>query len=330
MNILCIGGWLTGNSAILDYLDGSEEISYVRSDFDLLRQENGIYDLINTTDKSKKLKIASKLYFQVLNDLYNSVKFRISLYTKYIFKGRSYRRNKLIFRRYDSSILFNIYFLFIIIRFILRLKIKHDINEVNYWSSWVKNSAYIMNKKKTNICLYCNPIYANYTKNDYNFTWCKIFTPFKVICVYRNPYDQLADILRIDGHLQTEPYRFFDNTSDHNPAKRVLTVMKSLHKMRIDLSNKLTSDKLLIISFDDFIKHNQLVSNKINNFLEIEESSFIKNKYLKFNFKMSEKNLGFGAKNEKLKNFMDEYPGIIEEIIEMYNETKVLKQTFRI
>jgi hypothetical protein len=140
----------------------------------------------------------------------------------------------------------------------------------------------------------------------------------------------LADILRIDGHLQTEPYRFFDNTSDHNPAKRVLTVMKSLHKMRIDLSNKLTSDKLLIISFDDFIKHNQLVSNKINNFLEIEESSFIKNKYLKFNFKMSEKNLGFGAKNEKLKNFMDEYPGIIEEIIEMYNETKVLKQTFRI
>ncbi len=328
MNILCIGGWLTGNSAILDYLDGSDDISYIRSDFDLFRQENGIYDLVNETNEFKKPKIEWTLCILTLNELYRSIRVSVGLYTKYLYKGRKYRENELNFRRYNASILFNIYFLLKLNGYIMGRRIKKNFNEVDYWGRWIKNAAYLMNKKKTKFCLYCNPVYANNLNISSNSTWWKIFTPFKVICVYRNPHDQLSDILKINGHLQTEPIRFFGNTNNDTPAERVLKVLKSIHRMRIDLSQNLTSDQLLILSFDDFISHNELVKNKINSFLGIDENNYINETNSKFNLELSKKNLGIGATDKKLQNFMNENTDFINEIVDMYKETKALKQTF--
>ncbi|PSU26663.1 hypothetical protein CTM88_15970, partial [Photobacterium aquimaris] len=54
MNILFIGGWFSGNSAILDYIDKYKNIKYIKSDFDILREAGGIMDMILLIDKAQK------------------------------------------------------------------------------------------------------------------------------------------------------------------------------------------------------------------------------------------------------------------------------------
>jgi hypothetical protein len=39
LNIINIGGWYVGNTAILDWMDGFEELAFVKGDFNITRLE---------------------------------------------------------------------------------------------------------------------------------------------------------------------------------------------------------------------------------------------------------------------------------------------------
>jgi hypothetical protein len=324
MNILCIGGWLTGNSAILDFLDQSKDVSYLKSDFDLIRQDNGILDLIEEENDLKKYKISRSIFWQSANDLYLAIKFKVALYTKHIFRGAQYRRKKIYFSRYDSYIFFNLNLMAHVILFEISRKIIKNFNEIDFWSLWCIRSSYKFGRKKTKFSLYCNPIYAIDCISTRDKIWRNLFSPFKVICVYRNPWDQLYDILRIEAHLQTKPKRFFGNTDSYTPAERILEVISSLHKLRLQLSRELSCDDLLIISFDDFINYHDSVVSKINSFLGLDVNSFTKNGF--FNLNNSAGNIGIGIHNKNVTEFIKSYPEIFDQMNQMYLETRCLKQ----
>jgi hypothetical protein len=47
MNVINIGGWYVGNTAILDWMDGFEELAFIKGDFAVARLEYGIMDMIS-------------------------------------------------------------------------------------------------------------------------------------------------------------------------------------------------------------------------------------------------------------------------------------------
>lgn len=69
MHIINIGGWYVGNSAILDWMDGFEELAYIKGDLNLLRLEDGIMGMISAEDSKKKLELISlqmhKIYLRI-------------------------------------------------------------------------------------------------------------------------------------------------------------------------------------------------------------------------------------------------------------------------
>ncbi|WP_419239835.1 hypothetical protein [Photobacterium leiognathi] len=312
MNILFIGGWFSGNSAILDYIDKFKNIKYIKSDFDILRETGGIMDMILLVDKAQKNNKIYNIIYDCIFNIFKEIKFIVGKYTKNIFKNKDFHEKREYKKRYNDSVFFNLSLIWCLIKYYFKINY-NNINvdcEILFWNNWLKNK----NKKINQV--YCNPIYYDNFEITHKDLWPKLFTPYKIILVHRDPFDQFCDIYLKGGMSDTSVKRFFGGTEDLNLVERFTYIVNKVHQARIDLIKSYDKDEVLLISFEDFVSGDIECFNELKCFLNLSQNDNLNQFYTG----ESKKNIGIWKSNEEVKNIIKSNESVFDELIAMRKE----------
>lgn len=121
--------------------------------------------------------------------------------------------------------------------------------------------------------------------------WPKVFDPFKMIIVYRDPRDQLAEIIR-QNHLflhMRSPDADIYGGDRFGAIKYQIETLEARYKWVEKIQKKLGDEKVLLINFEDFIINNKEHRSKIEKWLGLNTKDKVK-KVLEPN--LSIKNIG--------------------------------------
>lgn len=140
------------------------------------------------------------------------------------------------------------------------------ISAANQWINEISH-AYAPNKKYT---LFNHAIWEEHDLD----MWTKVFAPFKIIFVYRDPRDQVSDII-LDKHL----FRFWNLKlsnlygRDRESALKfnVSILDKTLHRAQ-KVFDELGPEKAMMISFEDLVLNYEESKFKIEKFLGLNKS----------------------------------------------------------
>lgn len=312
MNIINIGGWYVGNSAILDWMDGFDELAFIKGDFNIARLENGIMDMILCKDKDIKLSMINYNKMLCYKSIYLLTRRFIGKYTKHLLKSK-----KSVNSHYDY---FNFYKLLYLTLKKYEKKILNNssFDEVVFWKDFLSNLPSLDSKyKKYKHIVYQNPFFYDETFDGHKEIWPQLFHPYKMMFIHRDPLDQFSDIVNAGGHLMTSWARFHGGTEHMHPADRFLTIAKKLYSARLRMAEKCDKNNLVIFSFEDFLKNHERVVDKLKPFLDITSERDPLNK--RFVLEKSLKNIGKGKHNIEALNLLKEKNYVIDEL-NMYRD----------
>lgn len=310
MNILNVGGWYVGNSAILDWMDGFDQVEFIRGDFNVARVNNGIMDIIAESDIELKRKIIKKLQYQCVIGFYRCLRYRFK---------KVFVEKKIIFNKdHDYTYTFNFTLLIALEKFKKDLNVNKT-DEIIYWKKWLSK---LTKKKFTEHSVFQNPFFYLETFDGHEGIWQELFSPFKLIFVHRDPYDQLLDVINSGAYLDHSWPRFHGSTADLHPIERFHLIAKKIYQARLRMAKRYSPEQLLIISFEDFVKNHDVVSSRVKFFLEIGDDEPNYSKF--FNVKSSEKNIGNGKNDPFLLELINNKTHLLKELEAYRDELKQL------
>ncbi|HCF7793923.1 TPA: hypothetical protein NIK96_002936, partial [Vibrio cholerae] len=306
MNIINIGGWYVGNSAILDWMDGFEELAFVKGDFNIARLENGVMDMIaeeNTTEKLKMIKLQKQ---QCIKNLYSVTRSFVGRYTKHLLKPK-------IQPSHSSYLRFHTVLYKYLYRYENNVLKSDSFDEILFWKGWLATLPKLDSAHKKNThTVYQNPFFYDETFSGHKDIWPKLFSPYKMIFVHRDPLDQFSDIVNSGSHLNTSWSRFHGGTENMHPADRYFSIAKKLYSARLRMAENLTKKDLVIFSFEEFLKNHERVTAELKSFLNITSERDPNNK--RFVIEQSLKNIGNGQRNNDALMLLDGKDYILEEL----------------
>ena len=306
MNILNVGGWYVGNTAILDWMDGFEELAVVKGDCNLIRLENGIMDMLTETKIDKKLLMIRIQKKNCIRGFYLSVRHFIGRYSKNLLKQKKKPSHDLYFNFYST------YYRYLM-NYEKLLTSNSSFDEIEYWKGWLSTLPDLdSSDKKYKHTVYQNPFFYDETYYGHNKVWPKLFAPHKMIFVHRDPLDQFSDIVNSGSHLDASWSRFHGNTREMQPADRFYEISKKIYLARLRMAEHYTPDDLMIFSFEEFINNHGQVTNKLKDFLNISNNETSMNQ--RFSLEESRKNIGNGKNNPMVAELLHGKSHVIEEI----------------
>lgn len=309
MNIINVGGWYGGNTAVMDWMRGFDEIAFVDGEFNILRLEGGIMDLIAEKDKSKKLKLIHLLKRECYIGYYKILRTFVARYTKNYFKTLPSKKHTgyLKFYRDLYSYLSN---------YENMIKKSALFDEVSFWKPWISSLGNLgYPHKKYNFTVFHNPFYYKEQFDGHYNIWPDLFSPYKMIFIHRDPLDQFTDIVKDGAHLKASVPRFHGETKDMHPADRFLHISKKIYLARIRLASLHTKNQLIIFSFEDFINKHDRVTSDLKCFLDIKSQRDPKN--TRFVKEQSILNIGKGQFSEEVKSLLKGKPYVLCELNEL-------------
>lgn len=315
INVLNAGGWYVGNTAILDWMDGFDDLTVVKGDFNVTRYENGIMDIIAEKKIPKKIAMIRSQKLLCIKSIYYVSRIKIGDYTKRLLKPKTKHSY------YAHYTFFKLYYEYLV-KHEKSLLLKDYFDEVKLWKEFLYKQSFVACNKiksKKNI-IYQNPYFYSETFSKHEAIWPELFFPYKSIFIYRDPIDQFSDIVNNGAHLDTSWPRFHAGTENLDPAERFLTISKKIFKSRMEISKNLGKDELLIISFEDFLQKHEEVSKKLKDFLSIEGDRDNNNK--RFSVNKSLKNIGKGKFNIKAMSILNSKEHILQELYTIHNTLK--------
>lgn len=295
-NILVIGTLASGSSALKDVLSEYENINVIPGEFDDYRAPglvadqlnyNSILDYPDEINKITRIKsLKSRLFYE------SSIWRLVCKYVPKAFwvmdssnKKIKYYRNYLI-RLNQISFLKE-----------LHKSLKSDISfeeKIILANKWIQRIGNIYSYNKDYI-LFDQPILP---WSDIKI-WTKVFKPFKLICVYRDPKDQLAEMIK-RGILYSpfrSPFLSYGQVNIMsiygNDRKGMINFLKDALKKRLEkidyLEKVLNTDKFLLIDFEGLVSNYDVYRSIIENFLgDMNDKHKSKRKY--FNPDVAKKN----------------------------------------
>lgn len=306
MNILNIGGWYVGNTAILDWMDGFEELAIVKGDFNVTRLEKGVMDIISEEDKIKKLYLIKFQKNECYKGFYRASRSMLARYTKNLTKPK-------IQPDFSSYFKFHYTFLEFLAKFESRIKLNESFDQIGFWKEWLVTLPELDSSHKKYIhTVYQNPFFYDEIFDGHKNIWPVLFSPYKMIFVHRDPLDQFADIVNSGGHLNVSWPRFHGGTEGLHPADRFLEISKKLYTARLRMAKKFNREELVIFSFEDFLKEHELVSSRLRSFLGLNTQRDPENK--RFVREQSLQNIGKGKLNKEVKSLLEGKPYVMEEL----------------
>jgi hypothetical protein len=296
MNIINSGGWYVGNTAVLDWMDGFDEISFIKGDFHISRLENGIMDMISVKDLEQKNYMISKNKIDCYLGAYKISRNFIGRYTKNILKSRQEAAYNL-----RPAYYFNFYKALCVYE---RKITENDFDEVRFWRSWLNDLADKLSVKSNfRYNVFQNPFFYDETFDGHSDLWPELFYPFKLVFVHRDPLDQFTDIVLSGSHIDTSSPRFHGGTESLHPADRFLEISKKVYKARLKIASEKSADELIVFSFEDFLLNHDRVASGIKNFFKISTDRDPNNR--RFDLNKSLRNIGNGKHNEAVLELLD-------------------------
>ena len=265
INILVCGLVKTGSSALVDMLSEYDNINVIPGEFDDFRAPGLVADQLSYEqsvgfrNKIERL-IGFKTKFRIVVNIFLPIfMFRIRTIRgiKYRFVNATIRINQLILLRrlnnkLNSEITFN--------------------DKIKYANNWITQIGNINNKKKEFV-VFNQPL----TPSIDTKIWEAVFHPWKLICVYRSPRDQMSDIIKYE-YLYAPygaPFMNFggvilEDLYGRNREGAIKFHIDAL-KMRLQwidtLKQKFGPDKFLLIDFEGFVNNYDTYKTVIENFI---------------------------------------------------------------
>ncbi|MCA0932639.1 hypothetical protein LCM02_09265 [Lutimonas saemankumensis] len=287
-NILVLGLLKTGSSALIDLLKEYECFGLIPDEFNDYRAPGLVADQLTfTPDDIFPNKIEKITHFkQKLRLIYNLFPiFELKKIKNSSFKDRFYFSKKRI-KELNSLKSLN-----------KKLISKDELEDkIHHTRLWIKNLGVIHAKNKPYI-LFNQPLE---TVNDIDI-WKKVFFPFKLIVVLRDPKDQLADIINFGYLYETfgDPFMTLSGVTLETIYGRNRAGALNFHidaiKRRLEwvdsLKNHLEPDSLLLIDFKDLTVNYDETLNAIEEFIKGMKNKHNKKK-LFFDPKTGQKSIG--------------------------------------
>jgi hypothetical protein len=308
MNIINIGGWYVGNTAISDWMDGFEEIAFIKGEFNITRLENGIMDMIVEPDPLKKIEMIRIQKKACYKSPYIISRSFIGHYTKFLLKPNFSHTYD-----YDRNLGFYINFHSYLSKYEEKLISHEEFDEVELWRDWLNRllSSNLAHKNSKHT-VFQNPFFYNDTFDGHKDVWPKLFSPYKLIFVHRDPLDQFSDIVKNKAHTLVSWPRFHKGTETMHPADRFLIISKKIYNARLKMAENYTKDELAILSFENFLQEHSRVTKGLKNFLDIKTQRDDSNK--RFILENSLKNIGKGKFNEEVASLLKGKEYVMEEL----------------
>lgn len=281
-NILVIGTLASGSSALVDMLKEYENIGALPREFDNFRRPGFVSDQLSAAtciDYPNVIDDNVRFISSTWKFIYKS-----SLW-KYFFKERTRKlwdKNWKIFEKYKICLI-SLQQIYILSELSKKLKSPISFEEkIHHSNEWIRQIGNIYSPRYDFI-LFNQPLLP---WSDPEI-WTKVFKPFKLICVYRDPKDQLAEMIRRD--IEFSPFRANQLTygqfnlisiygNDRKGRFKFLTDALKNRLETIDHWQKiLPEDQFMLIDFEGMVKNYEDYKLEIEKFLGITEE-YHKNK----------------------------------------------------
>ena len=320
-NILVFGLLSTGSSALIDMLREYDNICIIPGEFDDFRAPGLVADQLshqqsidfpNQIDKLTKFRSKIKLIYNILPIF----KFRINT-----IRGIRGRLKHSLLRIKQLNLLQK-----------LNERIKSNISfeeKIQHANNWITDVGNI-NLKEKEFVVYNQPLLTGVDTK----IWTQVFLPWKLICVYRDPKDQIADIIK-GGRLfipYGAPYVnlsgvIFETIYGRN-RKGALNLHINAIKKRLEwvdsLRNDLDQDKFLLIDFEGLVNNYDKYKLVIENFIgDLKHQD--KNNKLYFDPQNAKKSIGIykeyltSQEIESLSELDNWYKNMIKSNSKLYN-----------
>lgn len=272
-NILIIGLLATGSSAVIDLLREYEDVHIIPGEFNDYRAPGLVADQINSNEPGEfKNEIAKLTGFKNKLRLYYSI-FPIHQFNLSIFRGFNNRLNYSLSRVKQITLLNQL-------NKELTSSISTD-EKLAHTTKWIRKIGRT-NHKDGKFVVFNQPLLP---ANDIE-KWRKTFSPFKLIVVYRNPYDQFAEIV-LRGNLMAPYNAPFLSLGSVTLETIYGRSRKSAFRFHIEAMQKrnewiellkaeLNKDELLLVDFDDFASDNNKCREIIQSFLGLTNDQHIR------------------------------------------------------
>lgn len=309
-NILVCGTVSSGSSAINNLLKEYDNIGYFPFEFDDFRAPGLVADQLSCTScinfPNKIDEIARFNHFISRIVLKSSIwKFIPKSFLDLNYNNRLYRRAK------ELLIILNRFHLLLELNKKIKMNIPIE-KKILFTHQWIQNIGDVFSLKKEFI-LFDQPI----QKTTDISTWTTVFNPYKLIIVYRNPGDQIADMIKRKtffkhyGSPNTTSAGFNIDSIYGRKRKSALRFHVDAIKKRLKwidrLEDELDSDHLLVIDFEGLVNNYDEYKLKVEEFIGgIKEHHQLKYKF--FDPDRSKENIGICNKylnNEDLKDLKE-------------------------
>jgi len=309
VNVINIGGWYVGNTAILDWMDGFDELAFVKGDFNITRLENGIMDMLTEPERFKKIEMINIQKKACYKGLYTVSRIFIGRYTKHLLNFKSSPR-------YNGHLKFHKDLYEYLSRYEEKLISRENFDEIALWKGWLARLPLLdSGHKNFKHTVYQNPFFYDDTFDGHKTIWPKLFSPYKLIFVHRDPLDQFADIVNAKDHTLVYSPRFHGGTETMHPADRFLAISNKIYNARFKMAENYTKDELVIFSFEDFLQEHERVTKGLKYFLDINTKRDPKNR--RFILKSSLKNIGKGKFNKEVTSLLKDKSYVMDELNEL-------------
>jgi len=312
-NILSQGGWHVGQSVLWDWLGGFDAVLCVtggiEAEHDFFLKEDGIFDLLSMEDKNEKIVLIERMMKRVPID--------VAKKCGNLLLHRDYRKpwaHLLLYRYLHKA----------------RYALLHDkpFDEMAHWRRWLRAFSYIGSKKKSvSFLVHQNPFeyVETFDQFDHDKVWPPFFDPYKIIFVYRDPYDQYLEIVKKGCNIITGVHRSYTGTYHLDALDRYYRMCRDAYLGRLRMARDYSPDQLLIFSFENFLKNHQSITSRIKTFIGIR--SEWKPKHSKFVLEQSLKNIGNGKKDPDALAMLEVRPHIMQDICQLHDQLDALPHT---
>jgi hypothetical protein len=184
---------------------------------------------------------------------------------------------------------------------------------IEFAKEWVQS---IINttkgKREVTAAIFDNTIDTGQTKE----IWSRVFEPYKLIMVHRNPYDTLAEQVNKKYYLRTDTKKLLLEKYVNDPIGYIRLFVEELAKRQKnleDIIDFLPTENVLLLKFEDIVLNYDSTKAKIETFLGLKaEDHIYPKKYLKPDW--SKNNIGLYDKSNY--NFPAD---LLEPLLSWYN-----------
>ena len=317
VNILVCGLYFSGSGAVTDLLKEYEGICNIPGEFDDFRRAGLVGDHLAghvSQDYPSQIKVLTKnlmnssaLYSKVgpKRAIENRIKYNL---IKYGFGFLSGQESKPIKR------------LFLLER--LEYRLTGSISDIGLAVDWISDLKKVYSST-SDFFVFDQPIFLGQHRD----LWPKVFDPFKLIVIFRDPRDQIAEILRnnnIYKDMLTPTQGIFEKYGTGRLAaiKYNADLIVSRAKNALSLRRDLGSESVLFLRFEDLVKDVSNARKEIENFLGLSASS-LSREHEFFDPSISIKNVGIYK-----KTLTREQCSVVTDCLQFMNEELAFEEKY--